>query len=189
MYFRRKRSDLGDKICFSKQTGGAECESVCRSVPPVTSAAALFEIYRFHGLGELGTAGQPTEAQFRTIREAGFDVVINLALPTSDSALAGEGSIVAGLGMSYVHIPVPFRAPTSLEFRAFTGVMAAFDRRRVFVHCAANKRVSVFVFLYRVLYQRAVITDAEHDLHAIWQPDEVWSRFIQVQLRRLGPEA
>jgi hypothetical protein len=32
----------------------------------------------------IGTAGQPTAAQFALIREAGYDVVINLALPTSD---------------------------------------------------------------------------------------------------------
>lgn len=34
----------------------------------------------------------------------------------------------------------------------------------------------------RVLHQRADIAKAEPDLHAIWQPDEAWSRFIQNQL-------
>jgi hypothetical protein len=63
------------------------------------------------------------------------------------------------------------------------------DGRRVFVHCATNKRVSVFVFLYRVLYERVVMADAEADLHEIWPPDEVWSRFIQNQLERFGPDA
>ena len=60
--------------------------------------------------------------------------------------------------------------------------MAAFDDRPVFVHCAANKRVSAFVFLYRVLHQRVSRFEAERDLHAIWQPDEVWSQFIQNHL-------
>src|SRR5262249_7646783 len=143
----------------------------------------LSEIYNFWALGNhLGTAGQPTEAQFQVIHDAGFETVINLALPTSDNALANEGSIVTGLGMSYVHIPVNFQAPTSQDFRAFCRVMDAFDDRHVFVHCAANKRVSAFVFLYRVLHQRASHSEAERDLHAIWQPDEVWSRFIQEQL-------
>jgi protein tyrosine phosphatase (PTP) superfamily phosphohydrolase (DUF442 family) len=148
-----------------------------------TSQAPLSDIYSFLSISErLGTGGQPTEDQFRTIREAGFETVINLALPTSDNALAHEGSLVTGLGMSYVHIPVDFKAPTSEDFRTFRQVMAAFDGRRVFVHCAANMRVSAFVFLYRVLHQRVGITEAEHDLHAIWQPDEVWSRFIRDQL-------
>jgi len=155
-----------------------------------TPPALLSEIYNFRAIGErLGTAGQPTASQLRAVREAGFEVVINLALPTSDNALANEGSVVTGFGMAYVHIPVDFKTPTSQDFHAFCRVMAAFDGRRVFVHCAANKRVSAFVFLYRVLHQRESVADAECDLHAIWQPDEVWSRFILSQLEGAGHEA
>ena len=147
------------------------------------SPDALSEIYSFRAVGNrLGTAGQPTETQFRAVREAGFDAVINLALPTSDNAIANEGSIVTGLGMSYVHIPVDFKAPTSQDFTAFCRVMEAFDNRPVFVHCAANMRVSAFVYLYRVLHERVPPLEAALDLHAVWQPDEVWSRFIQNQL-------
>jgi protein tyrosine phosphatase (PTP) superfamily phosphohydrolase (DUF442 family) len=119
-----------------------------------SSAQLLSEIYSFRAIGErLGTAGQPTESQFQAIRQAGFEAVINLALPTSDNALANEGSIVTALGMSYVHIPVDFKAPTSQDLQAFSRVMEAFEGRRVFVHCAANMRVSAFMFLYRVLHE------------------------------------
>jgi protein tyrosine phosphatase (PTP) superfamily phosphohydrolase (DUF442 family) len=150
-----------------------------------SSAASLTDIYSFHAINDrLGTAGQPTESQFRTVRDAGFEAVMNLALPTSDNALAHEGAIVTGLGMSYVHIPVDFKAPTSQDFHAFCRVMEAFDGQRVFVHCAANMRVSAFVFLYRVLHEHLPPAEAERDLHAIWQPDEVWSRFIQDQLAK-----
>jgi protein tyrosine phosphatase (PTP) superfamily phosphohydrolase (DUF442 family) len=131
---------------------------------------------------KLGTAGQPSQPQFELIRKAGFEAIINLALPTSDNALANEGSIVTMLGMAYVHIPVDFKVPTPRDFRAFCRVLEAFQERPVFVHCAANMRVSAFVFLYRVLCQRVSIPVAEADLHAIWRPDEVWSRFIHEQL-------
>src|SRR5580693_7217386 len=141
------------------------------------SATKLSEIYGFCAVGDkLGTAGQPTQPQFRAIRESGFEAVINLALPTSDNAIANEGSVVTSLGMSYVHIPVDFKAPTSQDFRAFCRVMEAFEDRPVFVHCAANMRVSAFVFLYRVLRQHVAPAEAEGDLHAIWQPDPVWTR-------------
>jgi hypothetical protein len=52
------------------------------------------------------------------------------------------------------------------------------------VHCAANKRVSAFVYLYRVLHEGVPEEEARKDLHAIWQPDEVWSRFIAEQMGR-----
>ena len=143
----------------------------------------LSEIYNFRAIGRrLGTAGQPTEEQFRAVREAGYEAVINLALPTSDNAIAHEGSVVTALGMAYVHLPVDFKNPTGQDFQSFCGVMQAFENRRVLVHCAANMRVSAFMFLYRVLYQRVSRAEAEADLQAIWQPDAVWSRFIQNQL-------
>jgi protein tyrosine phosphatase (PTP) superfamily phosphohydrolase (DUF442 family) len=148
-----------------------------------TLPSALTEIRAFRAIGyKLGTAGQPTENQFSEIRWAGFDTVINLALRSSDNALVNEGSIVTGLGMSYVHVPVDFKAPTSGDFNAFCGLMKAFEGRRVFVHCAANMRVSAFVFLYRVLHQNVSRSEAERDLRAIWERDDVWSRFIETQL-------
>jgi protein tyrosine phosphatase (PTP) superfamily phosphohydrolase (DUF442 family) len=144
----------------------------------------LSAIYNFRSITErLGTAGQPTESQLGLVRDAGYEAVVNLALPTSDNAIPNEGSVVTGLGMAYVHIPVDFKAPTSHDFRVFCGVMDAFNDRQVFVHCAANMRVSAFIFLYRVLRKKSPIADAERELHAIWQPDEVWSRFIHDQLK------
>jgi len=151
---------------------------------------SLTEIYNFRTIDDrLATAGQPAEEQFRMLRDAGFEAVINLALPTSDNALPNEGSIVTGLGMAYVHVPVDFRAPTAGDFRAFCGVMKAFDDRPVFVHCVATMRVSAFVFLYRVLLQRISRAEAEVDLRAIWEPNEIWSRFISEQIGAYESEA
>jgi protein tyrosine phosphatase (PTP) superfamily phosphohydrolase (DUF442 family) len=144
----------------------------------------LSEIYNFRSLGDkLGTAGQPSEEQLRQVREAGFQAVINLALPTSDNALANEGSVVTALGMSYIHIPVNFQSPARSDFSVFCGVMEALNERPVFVHCAANMRVSAFIFLYRVIFKNVPASEAERDLHAIWEPDEVWNGFIQEQLK------
>lgn len=151
--------------------------------------AALRQIRDFEPLGEnLGTAGQPAENQFASIREAGFDVVINLALPTSDNAIPNEGSIVTALGMTYVHIPVSFEAPAVADFEAFSAVMEAFRSRNIFVHCAANKRVSAFLFLHRFLRCGVEHAEAHGDMLAVWSPDEVWSRFISDQLERHGHE-
>ncbi len=148
----------------------------------------ISEIYHFRAISDrLGTAGQPTERQIQALAEAGYEVVLNLALPTSDNALANEGSVVTSLGMSYAQIPVKFDAPTLGDFAAFCGLMDAFEGRRTFVHCAANMRVSAFVFLYRVLRQNIPRSEAEKDLHAIWEPDEVWTRFIDARLKGADP--
>jgi protein tyrosine phosphatase (PTP) superfamily phosphohydrolase (DUF442 family) len=148
----------------------------------------LSEINNFRPLGDkIATSGQPTEAQLRQIREAGFDTIINLALPTSDNAIPNEGSVVTGLGMSYIHIPVNFKEPTSQDFRAFCRVMRAFEDRRVFVHCAANMRVSAFMYLYRVIVKDVPASEARRDLVAVWHPDDVWGKFIEQQIEGNRP--
>jgi protein tyrosine phosphatase (PTP) superfamily phosphohydrolase (DUF442 family) len=132
----------------------------------------------------LATGGMPQPGDFAALRQAGFEVVINLALPTSDNALPNEGELVSAQGMTYVHIPVKFDAAQPADFERFTRVLDACAGEHVFVHCAANKRVSAFVFLYRLRHgvDRA---SAEHDLKKIWQPDEVWRAFVNDRLSKL----
>jgi len=132
----------------------------------------------------LATSGMPQPEDFAALRQAGFDTVINLALPTSDNALPNEGELVSAQGMTYVHIPVKFDAPQPEDFDRFTRVLDACADQCVFVHCAANMRVSAFVFLYRLRHGTDRAT-AESDLTKIWQPDGVWQEFVNARLREL----
>ncbi|HTI69788.1 MAG TPA: protein tyrosine phosphatase family protein [Candidatus Limnocylindria bacterium] len=136
--------------------------------------------------GRWGTSGQPLPIQFPILKDAGFEVVINLALPTSDGAIAEEGSLVSGNGMAYVHLPVDFKNPRAADFQAFQRVMDAFGEQKVFVHCIANFRVSAFIYLYRVLRLGASQSQAGEDLRAIWEPDELWSRWMESMLSSAG---
>src|SRR3954466_606333 len=83
---------------------------------------------------DLGTAGQPSEAQFRAIRDAGFEVVVNLALATSPGALQDEKAIVEREGLSYIHIPIDFKAPDVPSAVRFFEVMRGLRGRPTFVH-------------------------------------------------------
>ncbi|MEZ4769324.1 MAG: protein tyrosine phosphatase family protein [Caldilineales bacterium] len=136
----------------------------------------------FQILPLIGTAGQPTAGQFTAIRDAGFELVVNLAMASSDNALADEAGIVGALGMEYVHIPVVWTNPTPDDLARFFTTMEANRGRRVFVHCALNYRVSSFMYLYRVLRLGADEEDARWDLLSIWEPDECWSNFIAAAL-------
>jgi protein tyrosine phosphatase (PTP) superfamily phosphohydrolase (DUF442 family)/8-oxo-dGTP pyrophosphatase MutT (NUDIX family) len=132
---------------------------------------------------QLATAGQPSAQQFRVIRAGGYRTVINLLPADSTSAVAEEAAAVAEQGMRYHHLPVQWQAPTAEDFARFCALMREETGRRVFVHCAANKRVSAFVFLYRVLQLGVARELAEPDLLAVWQPDAVWSAFIEQTLK------
>jgi protein tyrosine phosphatase (PTP) superfamily phosphohydrolase (DUF442 family) len=134
----------------------------------------------------LGTAGQPTPEQFAELRAAGYQVVINLAMPDSTNALPDEARLVGKQGMEYVHIPVVWEAPKLADLERFLAAMDRFGGNKVLVHCAMNMRVSCFVLLYRVLRQGVPLDRATETMHQIWQPDPVWSAFIERGLAHYG---
>jgi protein tyrosine phosphatase (PTP) superfamily phosphohydrolase (DUF442 family) len=141
---------------------------------------ALTDIYNFIQITDnFATSGQPTEAQMGEIAAAGYKVVVNLATTTSDNALKDEAATVRGLGMTYHNIPVVWEAPKLSDFEQFVPLMDSLSGQKVFVHCAANYRVSMFTALYAE--KRWGWTRAQADAHIrrIWEPDEVWARFIE----------
>ena len=136
-------------------------------------------IYQFRQAApDLATSGQPSEDQLRSIAAAGYQVVINLALHDDPRySLTDEASCVNALGMEYIHIPVQFARPTQADLDQFFAAMDASKSKRVWVHCAANMRVSAFVGLYR-LREGWDQKEAFALMNEIWQPNEVWSAFI-----------
>ena len=147
----------------------------------------LLKIINFLQISEkLATAGQPNIEQFRAIADAGYEIVINLALPTSDGAIANEAQLVQSLGIEYVAIAVNWESPTMADLDEFLQVMEQRQLQKIFVHCAKNMRVSVFVYLYRRLHLNCEHEQAIADLHKIWQPNETWQKFIDTKLTQVS---
>ncbi len=137
------------------------------------------DIYNFLKLSDsIATAGQPTAAQFLAIKDSGYQLVVNLALPESLNALLNEQAIVEAQGIEYVHIPVIWDNPTLEDIKNFFTVMETNADKNVFVHCAANMRVSAFMYLYRLIHEQISEKEAKTDLHQIWVPNENWQKFI-----------
>ncbi len=80
----------------------------------------------------------------------GVKLVLNLAMPDSDFALPDERAVVELLGMDFIHIPVPFSAPTIEHFLQFERELVLRYDPMILVHCAYNWRASSFVALYAV---------------------------------------
>ncbi len=150
------------------------------------ASAAPSDIYNYRRVdASLSTSGQPTEAQLRAVAAEGFNVVINLALHNDPRySLPDEAGLVDSLGLTYVHIPVQFGAPTEADLLAFFDAMEANRDRKMLVHCAANKRVTVFLGLYRVVKQKWKSEKAFSLMKEVWVPDAVWSSFIADMLSK-----
>ena len=137
---------------------------------------------------DIATAGQPTRGQFVWIAEQGYRWAINLAMHDSDNAIAEEGNIVVSLGMSYLHIPVPFESPTAEHLSRFIDLMGVLKGEIFFVHCAVNARVSAFMYKYLTLNNDVDADKATSPLLKRWLPemDDQWKFIMQLNANDLN---
>ena len=143
----------------------------------------LSDIFNFQATTDnLGTAGQPTSEQFGAVKDAGYEVVINLAMGNTPRDLPNEPQLLADNGFDYVHIPVVFEQPTDDDLNQFFEAMDNNQDKKCFVHCIANARVSAFVMLYRVLRQGVPFEEANAAMRQIWDPNPTWQAFIDKHL-------
>ena len=132
---------------------------------------------------KLSTSGQITNEEIVAAKDAGFEVVVNLA-PARRERNHEEGFRVTESGMTYVQIPVDWREPALRDLELFFDVMDANRDRKVYVHCFANMRVSVFVYLYRTIREGVPEAEAWEEVLKVWDPGAdpetaQWPRFIE----------
>jgi len=130
------------------------------------------------------TAGQPTVEQFKALRDAGCEAVVNLLPSEQDNALKGEDALIGDLGMEYHYIPVVWTAPQPRDFAAFCDVMQKLEGRKVLIHCAMNMRVTAFYSSYAMKHlgwnseQADALVARIWDAYENYKMDNTWRAFI-----------
>jgi len=138
----------------------------------------VFNYYQVPGLFE--TSGQPNNKQLISIANGGYEVVINLAPNTTiEGRVINEKDILKSNNITYIHIPVDFNNPLDEDFNKFVAALEENKHKKIWVHCAANMRVSAFVFKYRRDVLGLTQKNIERDLKAIWIPNKAWSFFLE----------
>jgi protein tyrosine phosphatase (PTP) superfamily phosphohydrolase (DUF442 family) len=151
-----------------------------RLLPSPFQSNDLSKIYNYHDIaGLFTTSGQPNSYQLNLIAKDGYNTVINLA-PNSvfEGSVINEAEILAANKVKYVHIPVNFNNPTTDDFLLFVKSLIENKDKKIWVHCAANMRVSAFVYKYRRdvlgLDDKKIIGD----MKLIWTPNRIWNNFL-----------
>jgi protein tyrosine phosphatase (PTP) superfamily phosphohydrolase (DUF442 family) len=152
--------------------------------PSAASASMLAEITNYRQYSDtFASSGQPDVTQLKAAADSGVKRVIYLAFTDDETAIEHEDRSVKKLGMEYIHIPVDFMAPTLTDFQQFASVMQQAPDTNTLLHCQVNFRASSFSLLYRVIYLDVPVVEAKEAFDSVWQPNEVWFRFIQAVLR------
>jgi protein tyrosine phosphatase (PTP) superfamily phosphohydrolase (DUF442 family) len=92
---------------------------------------------------------------------------------------------VESLGMKYIHIPVQFSSPSAGDLQKFFSVMDTHKTEILWIHCAANKRVPVFLGLYRINKLGWKYENAFALMSDLWVPNDIWTAFINAMLKKL----
>tara|TARA_B100001989_G_C24535941_1_gene464402 strand:- start:1325 stop:1816 length:492 start_codon:yes stop_codon:yes gene_type:complete len=140
------------------------------------------EIYNYHKVPNLyETSGQPTRNQFKLLIEEDYEIVINLAQESVVGKVAfNEKNILESSKIEYIHIPVDFDNPKESDFEKFVSIIKKYKNKKLFVHCAANMRVSAFTYRYRRDILNLEHNEIIKDLEKIWKPNKVWKSFLNL---------
>lgn len=130
----------------------------------------------------ISTSGQPTKEQFKLIAKNGFDVVINLALHNSDNAVKNEDKIVSKNNMMFFHLPISWETPEVDRLKVFLELLQVLQaqKKKVWIHCAKNYRVSIFVYHYK----KTILKDknAMLVLPKDFKPNKTWKYIIKITI-------
>ncbi len=136
----------------------------------------MTNIYNYHRYSDfISTSGLPEIEDFKTIKEAGFEIVLSLSMPVDSKTIDNEELILTNLDMTYMHIPVDYYAPKVRDFEIFQTFLGAYKREKLWIHCTKNYRVSAFLYLYHFLKTGEEKRDL---LNMFWIPNEIWQTFI-----------
>ena len=139
---------------------------------------SLGDVYDYHRIDDrLVTAGQIAPAHVPLLRDAGVELIVNLAVANPEQN-RDEAFAVAEAGIPYVNIPVVWESPTQADLELFLAVMDAAQDKHVLVHCFAKYRASAFTYLHRVLRGDVDQKAARKDLDVVWN-DEAWTEYPQ----------
>lgn len=132
----------------------------------------------------LHTSGQPNVEQLQLIREAGVDVLINLALTDASNSLwreqQFEDRIALESGMEYIQLPLLWEKPSPAQAYTVLRFISYLDQQglTIWVHCAKNFRVSALMYLYRQFWMNMPQEEAEGYLQQIWPLNETWTGLL-----------
>lgn len=130
------------------------------------------------------TSGQPTAEGLANLGKLGFQAVVYLAPSSVSDAVKEEPDLLRAQGIEFVHIPIPFGAPTEAHFEALSSALTQLQGRKVLVHCQVNMRASTLVFLHRVIHNKEDPTLAWEAVTRVWSPEGAWKQLVVAQLSK-----
>lgn len=101
-----------------------------------------------HRYKDLYFSAQPSDNDFKQLKEQGFSAIVNLRLPNEGKYdAASEKKTVEGLGLKYVHIPMDSKdeLTDSSISNITSAVVKSMGNGKVLIHCSSGNRVAMWL--------------------------------------------
>lgn len=181
---RRRYAEVSELVPLALQPWAAEPLALFDSAPFALELPPFHKVYNHVQVDErISTSGVINGEVIEQMAGEGYGALINLLPDSNPHALAHEAELAQKHALAYHHIPVDFAAPTSADYDAFEATLNSFGAdQRVYVHCAANWRVSAFIAIYGTRHLGWTPARAAEHIAEVWEPNEVWRAFLDSQL-------
>ena len=148
------------------------------SIEPAAPVSSIINLREY--TPTFASSGQLAAHHLEPLRQQGFERIVYIAYRAQGDAseTLSIDRQATDLGLSYVHIPVPWQSPTLRDYQTFAAIMRSQPTMKTLLHCQMNYRASAFSFLYRVLELDTPMPTAAADLYQIWSPNSTWMTFI-----------
>lgn len=185
---RRAYAEVSELVPLSALPEASELLAQFAPAPFAVELPPFHKLYNHVQVDErISTSGVITGEAIEQMAREGYSAVINLLPDAHQHALANEAELVRKHGLDYHHIPVDFAAPNEASYLAFERALDGIEQRqRVYVHCAANMRVSVFMAIYGAKRMGWSAERGARLIAEVWEPNEVWRQFLALQLPAAG---
>jgi protein tyrosine phosphatase (PTP) superfamily phosphohydrolase (DUF442 family) len=140
----------------------------------------LTQIFNFYSYSnDLAAGGQPGVEQFEILKDAGFELIINISPASAKNAIHNEHQLVEKLQMDYIHFPVDCSNLREFHYLTFRSLMQSAEGRKTFVHCGGNIKTSNLIHMFNVLEKGADEAESFGILRNIQDPEEKWFIFFK----------
>jgi protein tyrosine phosphatase (PTP) superfamily phosphohydrolase (DUF442 family) len=181
---RRAYAEVSELVPLAALPEAAQALALFEPAPFTVELPPFHKVYNHVQVDErISTSGVISGETIEQMAREGYGALINLLPDTHQHALSREAELAGQHALAYHHIPVDFAAPTSASYSAFEQALdGVAQNQRVYVHCAANMRVSAFLAIYGTKRFGWTSERAEQLIAEVWQPNDIWRKFLDAQL-------
>lgn len=137
-------------------------------------------IYNFYSYSnKLAAGGQPTADQISSLKNEGYEAIVNISPVSARNFLAEEAALTEKQGFVYVHFPVDCSNLQDHHYPMFKTILNNLKDKKTFVHCGGNIKTSNLIHMYKVLELKQDESASVAELKKIQNPEAKWFPYFK----------